>query len=513
MMAQDRHTSLTAQPALHEALAALLEQAQQNPALANSLRDLAHALLQALPAASDTAVHGDAYTDTPAHHDMPLHDNAHASEAASPHDIARLLEDFNPYSSPEITPEPIEDYAPELLISRLRLKAQACRWLEQHGYTSDPEALEQRNRLRYEAEQHVCYLWMFDAKIVNPLASRLLNALAANFDGVAELLELWENCRGHDEEREAAKLLARAQSALRFAVSQILGQDNSVQLWFDPDQQRVHQELRYYAQRAGQYLEYMTLDNPADPQQHAQYRSQGQMLEHDWQQRQQSQQQRTQRFNMLKYHAGKLAKGSHNPEHDWKKLLFALEALCEDNQIFENDRDLRKVLQPLAAQQQQAPEHPLLCRVFDALQQHDLHKQRQDALDDANNDDFSAADVRSAEVQHVAELLAGRNIVILGGQPKQDAIDAIAEHLHCGVDWIETKPHKSIYSFKANVIREEVLLVILLIRWSSHAYADVDNFCKEHAKLLVRITGGYNVNSLAHSILQQVGDQLEQRQP
>jgi hypothetical protein len=63
------------------------------------------------------------------------------------------------------------------------------------------------------------------------------------------------------------------------------------------------------------------------------------------------------------------------------------------------------------------------------------------------------------------------------------------------VIWIGTREHQSIRGFEAAIARSEVAVVLLAIRWSSHAFGDVKAFCDRHAKPLVRLPGGYGPNT------------------
>ena len=74
--------------------------------------------------------------------------------------------------------------------------------------------------------------------------------------------------------------------------------------------------------------------------------------------------------------------------------------------------------------------------------------------------------------------------------------------------WIETKEHQSIRGFEAAIARPDVALVLLAIRWSSHAFGDVKQFCDRHGKPLVRLPGGYSPNQVAAQILAQCGERL-----
>jgi hypothetical protein len=56
--------------------------------------------------------------------------------------------------------------------------------------------------------------------------------------------------------------------------------------------------------------------------------------------------------------------------------------------------------------------------------------------------------------------------------------------------------------------RDDVVMVALLIRWSSHVFGEVKATCDDHNKLFVRLPRGYGVNMFAHEVLEQVGSRL-----
>jgi hypothetical protein len=74
--------------------------------------------------------------------------------------------------------------------------------------------------------------------------------------------------------------------------------------------------------------------------------------------------------------------------------------------------------------------------------------------------------------------------------------------------WIETKEHQSITAFEPAVARPEVSLVLLAIRWTSHVFGEVKQFCDRYGKPLVRLPGGYSPNQVAAQILAQSSGQL-----
>jgi hypothetical protein len=76
------------------------------------------------------------------------------------------------------------------------------------------------------------------------------------------------------------------------------------------------------------------------------------------------------------------------------------------------------------------------------------------------------------------------------------------------VDWQSTRAHESHYNFESAIARPDVALVLLAIRFSSHAFGDVSAFCEKYGKPLVRLPGGYNPNQVAAMIRLQAGKRI-----
>ncbi len=115
----------------------------------------------------------------------------------------------------------------------------------------------------------------------------------------------------------------------------------------------------------------------------------------------------------------------------------------------------------------------------------------------------------TAEVKQAARLLSGKSVVLIGGDRRPEAQDALKEALDLEeVLWIETKEHQPVASFETAIARPDVALVLLAIRWSSHSFGEVRQFCDRHGKPLVRLPGGYNPNQVAAQILSQCGERL-----
>ncbi len=114
------------------------------------------------------------------------------------------------------------------------------------------------------------------------------------------------------------------------------------------------------------------------------------------------------------------------------------------------------------------------------------------------------------EVGRVARLLEGTTLLFIGGNNREGQRLALKHAFKLEeVTWADTRAHQSTTPLHVAVARPEVSLVVLAIRWSSHSFGDVAAFCKEHNKLLVRLSGGYHPNQVARQILDQCSDRLE----
>jgi hypothetical protein len=115
----------------------------------------------------------------------------------------------------------------------------------------------------------------------------------------------------------------------------------------------------------------------------------------------------------------------------------------------------------------------------------------------------------SADVKEAARLLGGKSVVLIGGNRRREAQESLRQALGLkDLVWIETKEHQAVDAFEPLIARTDVALVLLAIRWSSHAFGDVKQLCDRHGKLLVRLPGGYNPNQVAAQILSQSSAQL-----
>lgn len=396
----------------------------------------------------------------------------------------------------------------ERVPERLRLKGRACRWLCEHGFTTDEGALQARYELLDQGRAEACYLWMFNADVVNPYASAALGELAAAFEVAAASLSAWLAPPEHAPETELTQLLDEVQGALRTAVTAVRT-DAQGGFWFDEDQRAIFEALRRYGAERRVYLPYLNRENHPDPAASAQRAAAlAALLERA--QNAKARATATQRaLNQLSYHVKRLSNRPHQPDHEWSRLAGAVDRLLELG-VQESDLALREHLAPVATLLPETTPHTRLSRVLKVRDTSERAKaERLRVAKESVRRRTGQSDEPS--VREVAGLLAGRTVVLIGGEPRPDATQQLETAFRCRVDWPNAPKHASPDIFKPNIRRNEVGVVLLLIRWSSHVFGELEPFCREHGKPLVRVTGGYNPKSLARAILEQGGERLRGR--
>jgi hypothetical protein len=165
--------------------------------------------------------------------------------------------------------------------------------------------------------------------------------------------------------------------------------------------------------------------------------------------------------------------------------------------------DLRNLLLPVRSRLQAAEdEDGAYGRVLAEL---DAHVARQAVAPE----DDEAEVIYSAEVSEVAQLLAGTSMVLIGGARRVEAEAAILEAFGLrAVNWMSIEDDPTPEQFERAFRREDVSVVLLLVRWARHAYADAAGIADRYGKPFVNVEGGYNPNGLAHDILEQASDRL-----
>ena len=445
---------------LEKALELIRERAQDDPELAGALRTVLEGVLARLP---EPALE-------------PAQDPSPVPEP--------VWEEPEPFEELE---EPAEDepaYAewPDLsaVAQNLALKTRASCWVARHGYTEEREALNTRFELLNEARAIGLYLWMLDRNRVDLEAKGDLTELAELFELTRQALAFWQDAADTPEERDADHLLAGTQATLRVAIQRL----SSIS---DDDQYALYKALRLSGQASRTYLPQLSMRyNPLSAQD----------LEMQLQALTEAKGRREANERTLKKLGGKahylvgLVQDTPSEVARWRKVdevLGELEVL---------GADVTALLEPL--RELTVPDE--LPELAARLALSELVSERSASL--------RVEDAPSADVMRVRELLTGREVVIVGGEVRREAVEGLERAFSCRVRWLGSAPHTSL-SVLSPAITEEVAVVLLLIRWSSHVYGELIHVCKARGVPLVRLAAGYNPNRVAHDVLEQAGERLE----
>ncbi len=412
-----------------------------------------------------------------------------------------------PESYAQRAPDTVPDL--ELVELRARLKAEGARWAGErrrllaegvdHRTVIAPRDREIIARARELPE---CYLWMNNPHAPEPENLARYEDLAGCFETLALAANVLRRAvppgaAPTELVSQAMHLAAEAQSALRAAVAALDAQP-------DPDQMKVYQWLRQTAAEMRLFVKrYMRADDIADPTTWGDIAARLERVREQVEESQQVVRRQQDRLKRMRYHASLILKhpAHANHEHDWRRISEAVDELIDEG-MPPSSVELRQILLPLA---DLLPEEDLfspgLRLVWREIDRYLATREEAEESPETTTP--------SPEVQQAAELLAGRTVVLIGGDRRPAAERALLAALRLKkLDWIETREHQSLEGFESHVARPDVAVVLLAIRWSSHSYGDVKQFCDRYGKPLVRLPGGYNPNQVARQILDQCSGRL-----
>jgi hypothetical protein len=188
-------------------------------------------------------------------------------------------------------------------------------------------------------------------------------------------------------------------------------------------------------------------------------------------------------------------------EHDWAAIMTAVDELIAEG-IPPSNREIREMLLPVL---DDIPDRNDLPHGFRRV----LREIDRFLAFRSSAPRSSVAHEPTAAVKEVARLVGHRSLLLIGGNRRPEAQNSLKTAFGLlDLIWIETKEHQAVASFEPLIARPDVALVLLAIRWSSHAFGDVKLLCDRHAKPLVRLPGGYNPNQVAAQILLQCSEQI-----
>jgi len=422
------------------------------------------------------------------------------------HDSGQNTSSFGMGASWHAHPPTDEDLP--VVVARCRLKAEATRWAATRQVKIDNGAdflseVEPRDRDLADRARGLpdCFLWMNHRKGPSPSPSAF-NHLASCFDVAAIAAEMLTRVLASPNPEEhlekALYLAAEAQSALRIAVADFGN-------YTDPDQLRVFIWVRETAARQRIWISrYMRQDDVAEPTVAASLLARIQELSRGIQTFQDRDKKRKKSQGKLRYHLKRIQSqpGTDRLE-DWQTVVATINELVQDG-LPPSNSELREQMLPVLDELPDSidlPKHfQLVLREVDRYLAASAEKAQE----------HGTPETPSADVRRASELLRGRALVLIGGVRRPEAADAIKDALGLSeLHWVEGREHSSYYAFEPDVANPEVVAVLLAIRWSSHGFGEVKNFCDKYGKPLVRLPGGYNPNQVAYHILTQIGDRLK----
>jgi hypothetical protein len=393
-----------------------------------------------------------------------------------------------------------------LIADRCRLKAEGARWAAtrqrrlREGADYDTE-IEPKDREIIEHAKSLpdCFLWMNHPSGPSPTDLSLLDDVAGCFDAVAAAIalvrEVVDDLEGNRNAFEQAlDLLAEAQSSLRAAIDMIDGPR-------DNDQQKVYGWLRATAAQRQIFIQrYMRIDDVADPTGWSDLAARILVLDAQLQESRQQEKRQQARIQRVRYHVKRIMTEG-GTQHDWEVAVQTIEEMINAGMPPSN-REIRELLLPIVESlpdlDPMPPGFQLAVRELDRF----LATRTQTV-------EAEAVYEPTAEVKEAARRLAGKTVVLIGGDRRPHAQAALKAAFGIkDLVWIATREHEPLEGFEPYIARDEVAVVLLAIRWSSHSFGEVKDFCDHYGKLLVRLPAGYNPNQVAVQILQQIGNRL-----
>jgi hypothetical protein len=398
----------------------------------------------------------------------------------------------------------------KLIAARCRLKAEGCRWAatrrrrlaEGADYRREIEPRDTDIIARAKRLPQ-CFLWMCHPDGPQPADLTLYELAANNFDVLADMLlvmhEVHDKLSPSSEEfAQALDLLAEAQSAVRAAVFRL--EDRRI----DTDQQYVFNWIKATAASEQIFIRrYMRVDDPADPTQWPSLQSRIEALDARVKEHLERDKLRRKLLGKVRHKASVFAAAPAAEQAVLGQEIIQIVNDLVEGGLAPSNPELREPLLPiiddLPQPQTPAPYYERVVREID---------QYLAAI--ATEKDQAPAREPSPAVQEVARLLEGKAVVLIGGDRRPASERALVEAFRLSeLIWVEAREHTSITRFEPYIARPDVALVLLAIRWSSHSYSEVIEFCNRFGKPLVRLPGGYNPNQVAVQILEQGSDRLE----
>ncbi len=441
-------------------------------------------------------------------------DVAAARKAA--HDTVLRHEDTNDYLQQTAASRSIDL---ERIALRCRLKADSClhQVVRQNQQRDSEEELASRQRMNelIATARSIpdCFLWMFFRKGV-PTSDSQLRLIAGCYEAMADAAELCQEIEPigewPDDEQvyEALQVLATTSSGLRVALAET---------WLtqaDIDQDEVHRWLKLVtAEHRFLVKNHMQLSDPADPvtdvaEAHDRAREMLRLIETD--------RSRTEAAERLMkralYHAQRVREASSSPydeeppAHDCKKINGVIDELVETapGNLDALLQQIATVVQPMMFADCVTPH----ARLRSAAERLERSRSSGESEQASNGDSRERA--WSQRVLEVRELLKGHQLVVIGGEPRRDAIERMTDAFGLeAVVWPELSQHGSAEPMRAPISSPRTRLVVVLIKLTGHEHAErARELARQASVPFVLMPAGYNPEMIAAEVLAQASAQL-----
>jgi len=400
--------------------------------------------------------------------------------------------------------------------ARCRVKCAAAKIMAKRSAGANSAELDQEEaKLRKQAEElSDCSLWMLEtqpSKCSKAHWENLAGGYAVCATG-SELLKQW-SANGPDLSRgqEVLTCCAEAQSMLLYAVAAIGAVHR------DHEQVQLFVHIRELGKIYQIYVpRFLRKEDPADPSKWGDLArrialtiaGQGATLVPGDAAMMRTPASDTalqgkKALDNLRYKLRRVAEGIMPDVDEWKQAALLLDQAAKAG-VPPSSLALREMLVPVYPVIPRDLEiTPHVERIFRAVE---LHLETLEAEAELPDDCPPEA---NPEVLQVARFLQGRELVLIGGLRRTHHVEALkAAFGLADVRWLTTPEHTSFTVFESDIARPNVAAVLLAIRWSSHDYASVQEYCTKYGKPLIRLKSGYNANQVAHSLLAQASHRL-----
>ena len=343
-----------------------------------------------------------------------------------------------------------------------------------------------------------CFLWAFWRERPAPpddtlrVIARCYDALADSAALVGRLDAIGE--RGvRDDLALAMQQMATASSALRIGL-----QDT----WMtspDIDQEESHLWLRRESFTRRIYIKrHMSLSDPADPREADALVSEIAALAREVDSRTAARATVEKALKRVEYHSKRIASSPEGADaHDLRKIAETIETLAGAG-VRDSDARYADALHASVATLLTGHASDAVRAVAERVLERAEASEQSDGPEERSR-------VWSDRVATVREMIARKRVVMIGGEPRADAIARIKDAFGVDeVDWVRLTEHGTGEPMRAPIQRSDTAVVVVIIKLAGHLHAEeARGYANDAGKPCVMLTGGYNPEQIADAVLQQ----------